>query len=217
MEIATKTMTAWELAVIQRITQALKDIVNAAGNDQPYSREELEKSFADDYAAGYELLAKYGVSEGDGNPTEVQEVRPRTTLERRYDAANGGRPAPEVDPPAPYILRSSQGVGHGGFPTLDEARGAATFDRLNGFEIWHKGTPVVVVETQRYLSPAPGVIDPLDNIPTAAASAIRRMRQNDTRFPSINLATGCGEKPEPTAEERTQAYAHRADVIERGA
>ena len=62
--------------------------------------------------------------------------------------------APE--PAAPFILRSSEGVNYGVSATLEAAKDHARLICLKGYEIWHKGTPVVVVEPHRYLSPAPG-------------------------------------------------------------
>ena len=43
--------------------QALKDIINAANNGDPYDAEELATSFQADYALGYETLTRLGISE----------------------------------------------------------------------------------------------------------------------------------------------------------
>ena len=37
-------------------TAALKDIINAAGNDQPYNKDELYREFSPIYNMGYETL-----------------------------------------------------------------------------------------------------------------------------------------------------------------
>lgn len=43
--------------------QALKDIINAAGNGEPYSPEELEGSFSADYDLMVEALQEIGATE----------------------------------------------------------------------------------------------------------------------------------------------------------
>lgn len=48
---------------LQLTTQALKDILNAADNGQPYTRDELQASFQNDYNAGYEELQRQGLPE----------------------------------------------------------------------------------------------------------------------------------------------------------
>jgi len=48
---------------LQLTTQALKDILNAAHNEQPYTWQELEKYFTKDYEAGYEALNEAGIGE----------------------------------------------------------------------------------------------------------------------------------------------------------
>ena len=50
-------------AALQRTTQALKDIINAADAGNAYSAEELKGSFQDDYDEGYRILASLGISE----------------------------------------------------------------------------------------------------------------------------------------------------------
>jgi hypothetical protein len=52
-----------EEKIIQWLTQALKDIINAAGNDDPYTREELKTTFSIDYQLGYEYLHSRGIQE----------------------------------------------------------------------------------------------------------------------------------------------------------
>ncbi len=52
-----------EETIILRQTQALKDIINAAGNKQPYTRQELERSFTEDYVLGNDYLKERGIPE----------------------------------------------------------------------------------------------------------------------------------------------------------
>jgi hypothetical protein len=52
------------LKALQQTTQALKDILAAADNGQPYTSKELHKNFTPDYNAGHEALAAYGTAEG---------------------------------------------------------------------------------------------------------------------------------------------------------
>lgn len=46
------------LKALKTTTQALKDILSAADNGQPYTPAELEKEFLGDYNAGYEAIRK---------------------------------------------------------------------------------------------------------------------------------------------------------------
>lgn len=44
-------------------TQALKDIINAAGNGEPYNADELAESFSADYDLMVEALQELGATE----------------------------------------------------------------------------------------------------------------------------------------------------------
>jgi hypothetical protein len=48
---------------LQLTTQALKDIINAASNGQPYTSDELISRFQNDYSAGAEELERQGIPE----------------------------------------------------------------------------------------------------------------------------------------------------------
>jgi len=65
MEINNSGITTIQdvYTVVQRQTQALKDIINASDNGQPYSAEELQRIFMPDYQAGYEVLELLGLAE----------------------------------------------------------------------------------------------------------------------------------------------------------
>ena len=52
-----------EQQLVRILTQALKDIINASANDQPYSYPELVDSFGMAYATGYAYLAAHGIEE----------------------------------------------------------------------------------------------------------------------------------------------------------
>jgi len=48
---------------LRKTTQALKDIINAAGNGEPYTATELEVRFTADYAEGVNVLQRRGFLE----------------------------------------------------------------------------------------------------------------------------------------------------------
>lgn len=48
---------------LQRTTQAIKDILGAAQNGEPYSPDELTELFLDDYNVGYAALNHEGIEE----------------------------------------------------------------------------------------------------------------------------------------------------------
>ena len=59
-----KTPSFEELGeVVQKLTQALKDIIGAAGNGRAYEGRELETLFGSDYALGYETLRRLRLPE----------------------------------------------------------------------------------------------------------------------------------------------------------
>jgi len=60
-QIALRGMWAEGVIVLQ--TSAIKDIINAADNGEPYSAEELKKIFYQDYQLGYDYLKKFRIEE----------------------------------------------------------------------------------------------------------------------------------------------------------
>jgi hypothetical protein len=52
-----------EQVLIRRLTQAIKDITNAADAGNPYTTDELARAFGPEYAAGYEYLQSHGIEE----------------------------------------------------------------------------------------------------------------------------------------------------------
>jgi hypothetical protein len=54
-----------EQLLIRRLTQAIKDIIGAANNDAPYTREEFGEgsSFLRDYNDGYAYLEAHSIEE----------------------------------------------------------------------------------------------------------------------------------------------------------
>jgi hypothetical protein len=48
---------------MQLVTQALKDILNAAANGEPYTPEELKSRFQNDYNVGYAALMESNLDE----------------------------------------------------------------------------------------------------------------------------------------------------------
>jgi hypothetical protein len=55
-------LTAEEI-LIRRLTQALKDILNAANNTEPYDAAEIDDLFTGDYNAGYAYLDSHNIAE----------------------------------------------------------------------------------------------------------------------------------------------------------
>jgi hypothetical protein len=50
-------------SVITLQTSAIKDIINAADNGEPYSAEELKRIFLQDYQLGYDYLKRFRIEE----------------------------------------------------------------------------------------------------------------------------------------------------------